>query len=122
MSAILKQKEDLTIFDAMQLHPTWLGQIPGIDADMMLRGKTPYTYILRDGEPSLHKNERHFYVTYVGIDSYIRHQPVVVELGKEGWHYRNWSPGGPFNFTSIDPVLHLIMHCEEGQCIPYVRK
>jgi hypothetical protein len=122
MSAILKQKEEFTIFDSMACHQAWYGQIPGINADLMLRGKAPYTYMLREGEPSSHKNERHFYVTYVGPDSAIRHQPLVIEMRKGAWNFTNGRPGGPFNFSSIDPVLHLIMHCQEGECIPFVTK
>lgn len=123
MSAILKHLEEFTIFDSMTCHPAWLGQIPGIEADIMLRSvKTPYVYILREGEPSLQDNKQHFYVTYVNANLSIVHQPLVIETGKEGWCYGNGRPGGPFNFASIDPVLHLIMHCEEGECVPFITK
>ncbi|HSX14062.1 MAG TPA: hypothetical protein VLE96_06570 [Chlamydiales bacterium] len=123
MSALFKKLQEFTIFEGITCHPAWHGNIPGIDAERMLRGlKTPYLYILRKGEPSTKENEEHYYVSFILPDFSIRHQPVVVSIGPEGWCYENAGPGGPYQNFSIDPVLHLIMHCEEGECVPFIKR
>jgi hypothetical protein len=103
-----------SIEEDMQLHPAWLGSISGLKAEKLLRGKkTPYLYLLREGE---HEND--YYVTYLLPDLSIRHQPFVITATKEGWSFENGGAGGPFTNSSIDDVIHLIMHCEKHECLP----
>lgn len=97
-------------------HKAWYGRISGLQADKMLRGKkTPYLFILREGE-----NEMDFYVSFVLPDLSVKHQPFVITVTENGWHYENCAAGGPFTTAKIDDVLHLIMHCEKFACFPKI--
>ncbi len=119
MSAILNKREDFTIFEGMESHPTWQGNIPGLDAEKLLRGKkVPFLFLIREGESSKIENQRNYYITFVMQDLSIKHQPLVITVGDDGWCYENTRPGGPYTNLSIAPVLHLIMHCEEGEPTP----
>lgn len=124
MSAESKKLQEFTIFEGITCHPAWHGNIPGLHAEKMLRGlDIPYLYILRKGELSTKENEEHYYVSFILPDFSIKHQPVVVSIGPEGWFYENGGPGPkPYQNYTLEPVLHLIMHCEEGKCVPYVKR
>lgn len=123
MSAFTEKLQEFTIFEGITCNPAWHGMIPGLIAEKMLKNyKTPYLYILRKGESSPAENQEYYYVSFILPDLSIRHQPVVVFTVPEGWCYHNAKPGGPYQHTTIDPVLHLIMHCEEGECIPLVKQ
>lgn len=98
-------------------HPAWVGHISGLKADKMMRGRNrSYLYILRAGE-----FDQEYYVTFVGSDFTVRHVPFVISSSFEGWSYENCAPGGPFQETTIDDVIHAIMHCEKGECSPLIQ-
>jgi len=100
----------------IELHPAWLGAISGLKAEKLLRGqKTPYLYLLRAGE---HEND--YYVTYLLPDLSIKHQPFVITHTNFGWVFENGGVGGPFTNNSIDDVIHLIMHCDQQTCVPFI--
>ncbi len=119
MSAV-SNTVDESIFQEMLFHPAWLGAVTGLTAEKMLRGKKTFLYVLRQGEKSLAKGTENFYVTFVGADQSIRHQPFTITLSPEGWYYENGGGGGPFVNTSMNDVLPMIMHCEKGQCKPLI--
>lgn len=122
MSAIINKLEYFSIFDGMESHPTWRGNIPGLAAEKLLRGnKTPFTYLIRQGESSQDENVRNYYVTFVMRDLEIKHQPLVITKGHDSWCYENKRPGGPYKNASIDSVIHLIMHCEENEPKAFVQ-
>ncbi len=123
MSALSNKLQEFSIFEGIECHPAWHGLMTGIDTERMLRKiQVPYTYILRKGEHSTVENEEHYYVSFVLPDQTVKHQALVVMIGADGWYYENTKPGGPYQNLSLDPVLHLIMHCEEGQCIPLIKR
>lgn len=127
MSALSKKLHKFTIFEGITCNPAWHGNMTGIDAERTLRNlegnqKVPFLYILRKGEPSTKENEEHYYVSFLLPDLSVKHQALVVFMGNDGWCYENTKPGGPYQNLSLDPVLHLIMHCEEGECIPFVKR
>jgi hypothetical protein len=118
MSATLKKLAEFSILQEIQSHSAWYGNISGLSAEKMLRGrKTPYLYILRKGENET-KKETDYYVSFILEDLTIRHQPFVITLASEGWYYEQGGPGGPFVDTSIEDVLYLMMHCNQGQPKP----
>lgn len=121
MSALLRDFiESSTINQEIQLHPAWYGDISGLKAEKLLRGRNqPYLYLLRAGEHE-GESETDYYVTFILPDNTVKHQPFVITLTSEGWYYENGSPGGPFTNASIDDVLHLMMHCSEHDCVPLV--
>lgn len=122
MAAALNTLQDFAIFQEMQNHPAWHGDLPGLVAEKMIRGNvTPYLFILRNGEKSVHANERHYYVTFTQTDGTVKHQPILLSVSSEGWFYENTKPGGPYKDASIDDVLHLIMHCNKEERVPFIK-
>lgn len=100
-------------------HPAWHGEIRGLNADKLLRGASPYTYLLRQGESST-ENEIDYYVSFVLPDSTIRHQPFVVTIHPWGWSCENSVGCGPFVYEGINDALYLMMHCSKGEPIALV--
>jgi hypothetical protein len=117
MSQTLTKHTSSTIELEILQHPAWLGYVPGLMAEKLLRGKkTPYLYVLRGGEYKLH-----YYATFLHADLTVRHQPFVITLSPEGWYYENYGGGGPYqDHISIEDVLYSIMHCEKGQNMPLI--
>jgi hypothetical protein len=123
MAAVLNELQDFAIFQEVQSHKAWHGDVPGLVAEKLIRGnKTPYLFLLRKGENSTNENERHYYVTFTLEDGSVKHQPIVLLVSPQGWFYENTKPGGPYNDASIDDVLHLIMHCKKEECIPFIKQ
>ncbi len=119
MSAVLNTL-NRSIFQEILFHPSWLGNIAGLAAEKMLRGqKAPFLYIMRQGESSNLKDEMNFYLTFVTEDLSVKHQPFTITLTPESWYYENGGTG-PID-TSINEVLHLIMHCQKDQCASFVK-
>ncbi len=118
MSANVRKTLSHSIHQEIQNHATWYGNISGLTADKMLRGrKTPYLYILRTGENET-ETQTDYYVSFILPDLTIRHQPFVITVTPEGWYYENTGVGGPYAEGSIEDVLHLMMHCEKEECVP----
>lgn len=118
------------ILEQIQDHPAWLGNISGLKAEKMLKAqKKPWLYVLRAGEHS-NEMEADFYVTFVTPDYHsvstneyrIHHQPFVITKDSSGtWSYQNNGGGGGYTeTTTIEDILHLIMHCPVGMCAAYI--
>lgn len=109
------------IFDEIHGHTAWYGNITGLNAEKLLRPwrHIPFMYLLRKGE---HSDEDlvNYYVTFVGADHSIRHQPFTVKVTAEGIYYENYVPYAPTTSTQIDDMLYLIMHCDKHACVPLV--
>lgn len=118
--AVKSCEQRLLINEEIRSHQAWRGKLSGLIAEKNLRSlSVPFLYILREGEFST-ETTTDYYVSFMLPDGSIRHQPFVITLTLEGWHYENSGVGGPYsNHTSIDDVLHLMMHCEEGANTPY---
>ena len=117
MSALLKSFIASSIEDEIQMHPAWLGNVSGLKAEKMLRGRyKPFLYILRAGEQA-----RDYYVTFVATDYTIRHQPFVITAAPEGWYIENGGGTGPHTHANIDDVIHSVMHCNVGECMPFIQ-
>lgn len=112
MPAIIESIYAQQINEEIKSHPAWRDVVSGLDAEKMLRGKSPYTYILRAGHFEK-EHEVEYYATFVHSDGMVRHQPFVITTTAEGWSYENHTAAGPFNYGaySIGDVVHLIMHC-----------
>jgi hypothetical protein len=121
MSALLNLLDTCSITQDILLHPAWHGEMRGLFAEKRLRGKkTPYLYLLRAGETTS-ENETDYYVTFVHADLSVRHQAFVITIKPEGWYWENSGSSGPYQRESIEDVLHLIMHCRKGECVPLPR-
>jgi hypothetical protein len=119
--SISVKKSISSINEEIQSHAAWYGNVSGLVAEKMLRGrKTPFLYILRAGENE-RTHETDYYVSFILADLSIRHQPFVITVNSEGWYYENHGAGGPYVNASIEDVLYLMMHCEKGQPTPLNR-
>jgi hypothetical protein len=105
----------ISIEEDIHMHSAWYGEIAGLPAEKKLRGKAPFTYLLRAGEFS-----SNYYVTFAHPDGSVRHQPFTITVMPQGWYYENISPGGPFVNETISNVIHLIMHCKQEECTPLI--
>jgi len=118
MSTLVKDSVESQINEEIQSHVAWYGNISGLAAEKMLRGrKTPFLYVLRAGE-NKGTNETDYYVSFILADLSIRHQPFVITVSQEGWYYENYGAGGPYTNASIEDVLYLMMHCNKGEPSP----
>jgi hypothetical protein len=91
-------------------HSAWVGAISGLEAEALLKGQSRFTYLLRAGETYLN-----YYVSFVGSDNTIRHQPFKITITQNGWFCMNATATGPFLNTPFLEILHLVMHCEKGE-------
>lgn len=97
-------------------HAAWHGEMEGLKAEKLVRGQKPFTYLLRQGEPS---NDAvwNYYVTFVLADGTVRHQPFAITMIPGGWRAENFGGHDREEHLGIESALHGIMHCEEEQLI-----
>lgn len=109
----------LTIHQQIRQHKTWLGNITGLAADKLLRGrKRPYLYFLRAGE-----FENDYYITYVASDFSIQHTPFTIKVTPESWGYETSVNAALLTTAAtIDDVLHIIMQCTKSQPASFVKE
>ncbi|MBX7066260.1 MAG: hypothetical protein K1X28_03410 [Parachlamydiales bacterium] len=118
MSTTAKKLVESAIHEEIRSHKAWYGNLSGLVAEKMLRGrKTPYLFLLRKGEKET-GNKADYYVSFILPDLSIRHQPFTIELTPEGWEWENTGGGGCPPEASIEDVLYLMMHCEKHQPTP----
>ena len=121
MSTTARRFEESIINEEIRSHKAWYGNISGLNAEKMLRGrKTPYLFILREGENRT-ENQADYYVTFILPDLTIKHQPFVITTTLAGWVWENTGTGGCPPEASIEDALYLMMHCERSQPIPLYR-
>lgn len=100
----------------VESHPAWHGCLAGLEAEDLLKGHSPFVFLLRAGE-----KQSHYYVSFVLPDLTIKHQPVWVYDTPQGWCYRNLILDGPFMHTRFEDVIHAIMHCRSDEYHPLRR-
>ncbi len=93
-------------------HIAWYGNLTGTEAEIILRGKSDMTYLLRQGE-----KEGHFYLTYVKDECSFTHIPFTVNAVIKQWFYRQ---GFPRFAPTLKGFIPEIMHAEEADCIALV--
>lgn len=116
MSAVIKTC-DIMVELLMRNHPAWVGRIPGLQADKLVRGAKPYNYILREGE-----FETQYYVTFVHADGVVRHTPFIIYYDQGQWYFEQGGVGGGYEEETIGDVIHLIMHCNKEEAAPFTVK
>jgi hypothetical protein len=124
MTALLQEE---VLADAGVEHDVaWMHPVTGLEAEKLLRGQKPFTFILRTGEKEAASelaaldDLTNYYVTFVDATGHVRHQPFTIIKTEHGWCYENGGYGGPYNRESIQDVLHKIVHadCKENM-IPF---
>lgn len=103
----------------IESHSAWFGRISGLSADKMLRNKKiPFLFILRAGECD-EGDRTNYYLSFLLKDLSIRHHPFVITATAERWYCDDAANAGPYTDTSFENVLHLMMGCQSGDCIPF---
>lgn len=93
-------------------HIAWYGNLTGTEAEIILRGKSDLTYVLREGE-----KEGHFYLTYVKDECSFTHIPFTVNTVLKQWFYRQ---GYPRFAPTLKGFIPEIMHADEADCTALV--
>ncbi len=98
--------------DEIKSHQAWYAGLTGTDAEIIIRGQSDMTYLLRQGE-----REDHFYLTYVKNECEFTHIPFTVNPVIKQWFYRNFAA----RFAStLDAFIPEIMHVDAADCKPLV--
>ena len=114
----LQPTQSITCRAEMDIHShiTWQGDISGLNAEKLLRGhSTPYLYLLREGE-----GDRNYYVTFVRPDGTIAHQPFTIGITETGFYCENGAYCIITDETPFADLLYKIMHCNQGECTPFI--
>ena len=122
MAISIKAIIEQTVFQGIENHLAWQTVVCGLEAEKMLRGKkTPYLYILREGEKSNAGNVRNYYITFILPDMSIKHQPIIVTIDDDEWYCEQGGGYGPMpSVTGIDDILHLLMHAPKDAPKPFI--
>ncbi len=100
------------IQEEIESHPSWQGNITGLNAEDLLNNKPPFTFLIRKGEHPMN-----YYVSFVQRDGAFKHQPLLIMLTPHGWSYRNALKSIPSALPFVN-FIHLIMHCNKDECKP----
>lgn len=119
MSVQLEEISVLSLNPEIEQHPAWVGKVSALNIEKLLKQYSiPYLYVLRAGE-----SQSDYYVSYIdplAQHNKIVHRPFQITNSVDGWSYENSGAGGPYTNYTIDDVIFAIMHCQEGECIPYI--
>ncbi|MBI3212096.1 MAG: hypothetical protein HYZ47_05420 [Simkania negevensis] len=96
--------------ELIQKHPAWHEDIDAPQAEALLTGKAPFTYLLRKGD-----KERAYFITFVKEDYTVYHQSFTLEHDSKGWYYKNGIVTGPIE--TVEELIPKIMHCDPKECI-----
>ena len=113
MATVFQQCDIHDVIEEITHLPSWQGMISGLQAENLLKGQKPFVYLLRRGE-----YESNFYVSFVGADYTLRHQPFEIVMTPEGWHCINGVGAGPYGNMLFIEIVHNIMHCLPHDCSP----
>ena len=103
------EEREMEIFS----HSAWHGDISGVECEDLLRGLTPGSYLLREGERKFQ-----YYLSFVIGDSFsFKHQPFLIinSNSQMVWGYRN---GAHRWVSSLESLIPMILHCSLDRCHP----
>jgi len=103
LRAVNEETQD--IISELYALPAWKGFLSGLEAEEFLKGQSQFAYVLREGEVV-----NNFYISYVGNEGVIRHQPFKITITYGGWFLQNGSVTGPFLNVPIESILPRLMH------------
>lgn len=103
--------------EQVKTHSAWHPNISENDSEILLKDKSPFTYILRFEEKA-----NTYFISFVKEDRSIKHQFFTLEFDRKGWYYLNGATdNSPTEIVSEDmnELIPLMMHCDVNSCIPY---
>ena len=109
---IKKNQEQVTT------HVAWHPTVSESESEKMLKGKSPFTYLIRGGD-----KEHLYYISFVQEDGSLKHQWFVLEFDRNGWVYRNAGTKGPNGLVSkeLHTLIPQILHCDLLACKPLMK-
>jgi hypothetical protein len=105
-----------TNHEHVKSHSAWKGSLQEGQAEALLQGQPPFSYVLRNGE-----KEYAYFITFVKEDGTFKHQRFVLEAARKGWHYRNGAATDrPVEMLAdtVEEIIPMMMHCELNDCKP----
>lgn len=93
----------------IESHPAWRGEMDAVQAETSLKGKAPFTYLLRSGG-----KEHAYFITFVDENRKVKHQDFILALDLKGWHYKNVVEREPTE--TVDELIFQMMHCSLDEC------
>ena len=92
--------------DQIENHVAWKNNIREGQAELLLEGQAPFSYVLRRGE-----QEDAYFITFMTKDGTAKHRRFVFELDSKKWCYRNGGAEAPTETFSdtLDELIPLIM-------------
>jgi hypothetical protein len=98
----------------IQKHPAWCGLITAQEAEELLFGKLPLTYLLRSTEkPDC------FFLSFIPQNGPCYHQIFHIEHSFGRWLYRN---GDLHHAETLEDLVPLVMHCTKSEIIPFQKQ
>lgn len=107
LELLLQSAVDFNLKEEFCKHG-WKGHLSSHNAEQILKGKSPFSYLIRLGE-----EKSKFTLSYVRADGAIQHVHFVLV----DWVYGIFQNGGPFKAT-LDVLIRYKMNCTESQACP----
>ena len=98
------------LIDAIKSHASWRGNASLCEAAALLKGNSPFTYIVSEG-----MDECHFFLSYVSSDHTVKHKNVRVIIDRGDWVVKN---GQGLSFPTLDLLVPSCLQCSASVCKP----
>ena len=122
MSATIASLDGHSPFEGMKSHPNWSQNIAGLEAEKLIKRKIrPHLVVMHLGEASQVEKTSHYFVPFVMKDFEIKHRFLVITKDHDRWCYEYEKHAEPYKNATIDPVIRLMMPCEEGKPKAFVK-
>jgi len=95
----------------LEAHPAWHGMLSQAEAEVRLKGKTPFTYLVRDGGVA-----DVYFVSFVKEDLSFEHDWIAFEGEMGAWCHRNRTIVSMRR--QLTELFAPMMHVEAGGCSP----
>lgn len=98
----------------IEAHPAWAGNVSLSESAELLKGASPFTYILSQGF-----DKHHYFLSFVDTDKKVKHRNVRVFLSNGDTFYMNGgSGGGGGGYESIENLVPSCLNCSANVCRP----
>lgn len=98
--------------DQIQNHPAWNARMDEKQAESLLMGQSPFTYILRK-----EAENQHFFISFVKPDQSIKHQKFSIELDYKGWYFKNGTAEKAREIVddNLETLILAMMQCHHDE-------
>ena len=92
-------------------HKAWKGDISLIEAAEMLKGASPFTFVLSKGF-----DKNHYIMSFVSEANTVKHKNIRILVFKGQTCFMNGGTGGPCAY--IDDLIPACLNCSSSICKP----